>query len=339
MSGGLVALSGMQRQIETTPGTALACTAVQPILGGWLKETVERRTPDEMRNSFIAAYRNYPVKNFVEVNGLTLAPTFRDMSWWGCLFWKGLGAGGPPKVSTGSVRDTSAYDYTFTPTITSDDLQTGTLEVFDDTQAWQLPFVLGNRISLGWAINGDLSVSMDLLAQRAVAATKTAGLSAVGDEQINGALTTVTLDASGGTIGTTALTTVQQMNMTWDNGFVQEFVLDGNLYPRGAHRGATKKVTIDATLLFTSSTEYTTYFQTAGIGPQRKIRIDTLGTLAGASTAYRELRVDAYTIWDDADFDTIGGQRAVKFSGHVEYNSGATHDQQVRVTTAASTTA
>lgn len=338
MSGGLVALSGMQRVIETTPGTALACTAVQPLLGGWLKENVERRAPDEMRNSFIAAYRNYAVKNFVELNGITIAPTFRDLSWWGCLFWKGLGAGGPPKVSTGSVRDTTAYDYTFTPTVASDDLQTATLEVFDDTQSFQIPYVLGNRISLGWSVNGDLTVSMDLLGQRAVAASKTAALSVVGDEQINGALTTVTIDTASA-IGTTAVTTVQQMNMTWDNGFVQEFVLNGNLYPLGAHRGATKKVTIDATLLFNSAAEYTTYYQTAAIGTQRKYRISTLGTLAGAATAYRELRVDGYVIYDDVDFDTIGGQRAVKFSGHTEYSATATHDQQVRVTTAASTTA
>lgn len=338
MSGGLIALSGMQRVIETTPGTALACTAIQPLLGGWLKEHVERHAPDEQRYSFIPTYRNYAVKNFVELPGITIAPTFRDLSWWGCLFWKGLGAGGPPKVSTGTVRDTTAYDYTFTPTIATDDLQTATLEVGDDVQNYQIPFVLGNRITLGWAVNGDLTVSMDLLGQRAVEAAKTAALSAVGDEQINGALTTVTVDTASA-IGTTSVLTVQQMQMVWDNGWAQEFVLDGNIYPRGAHRGATKKCTIEATLLFNSATEYNTYYRTSAIGTQRKWRISTLGTLAGAATAYRELRVDGYVIYDDADFDTINGQRAVKFSGHTEYAAAATHDQQVRLTTAAATTA
>jgi len=338
MSGGLLALSGMQRVIETTPGTALACTAIQPLLGGWLKENVERRAPDEQRYSFIGAYRNYAVKNFVELNGITIAPTFRDMSWWGCLFWKGLGAGGPPKVSTGAVRDTSAYDYTFTPTIATDDLQTATLEIGDDTQHFQVPFVLGNRISLGWSVNGDLTCTMDLLGQRAIPATKTAALSVVGDEQINGALTTVTIDTASA-IGSTANTTVQEMNVTWDNGWAHEFVLNGNLYPLGAHRGATKKVTMESTLLFNSATEYTTYYQTAAVGTQRKHRISTLGTLAGAATAYRELRVDVYAIYDDVEFDTINGQRAVKFSAHAEFAAAASHDQQVRVTTSSATTA
>lgn len=338
MSGGLIALSGMQRVIETTPGTALACTAIQPLLGGWLKEHVEMRVPDEQRYSFIDAYRNFPVKNFVELTGITIAPTFRDLSWWGCLFWKGLGAGGPPKVSTGAVRDTSAYDYAFTPTIASDDLNVATLEVGDDTQNWQVPFCLGNRITLGWAVNGELTCSMDLIGQRAVAASKTGSLAAVGDEDINGALTTVKIDTASA-IGTTAVLTVQQMSMTWDNQWAQENVLNGNLYPLGAHRGGKKKCTIEATLLFNSATEYTSFYQGSAIKSQRKYRISTLGTLAGAVDAYRELRVDGYVIYDDAEFDTINGQRAVKFSGHTEYASAASHDQQVRVTTAAATTA
>ena len=337
MSGGLVALSGMQRVIETTAGTALPCTAIQPLLGGWMKENVERRSPDEQRYSFIDAYRNFAVKNFVELNGITIAPTFRDLSWWGCLFWKGLGAGGPPKVSTGIVRDTTAYDYTFTPTVATDDLQVATLEVGDDVQSWQIPYVLGNRIALGWSVNGDLTCSMDLIGQRAVSAAKTAALAAVGDEQINGALTTVKIDTT--TIGTTAITTVQEMAVSWDNGWAQEYVLNGNLYALGAHRGTKKKIAISGTLLFSSSTEYTAIYQNAGIGTPRKMRISTLGTLAGAATAYRELKVDLYAIWDDAEFDTINGQRAVKFSGHAQYDSTATHDQQVVVTTAAATTA
>jgi len=337
MAGGLVALSGMQRVIETTPGTALAATAIQPILGGWLKETVERQFPDEQRYSFVEAYRNFAVKNMVEISGLTIAPTFKDMSWWGCLFWKGLGAGGPPKVSTGAVRDTSAYDYIFTPTVASDDLQTATLEIGDDIQHWQIPFVLGNKIELNWAVNSALTCSMDLLGQRAVAATKTAALAVTGDEHINGALTTVALDTS--TIGSGALTTVQEMKVSWDNGWQQEFVLNGNLYPLGAHRGATKKVTVEGTLLFTSSTEYTSIYQNAGIGTPRKIRISTKGTLAGAATAYRELKVDLYAVYEDIQFDTINGQRAMKFTAKTQYDSTATHDQQVVVTTAAATTA
>ena len=336
MSGGLIALSGMQRVIETTPGTALPGTAVQPLLGGWLKEVVERHTPDEQRYSFVDAYRNFAVKNMVELSGITIAPTFKDMSWWGCLFWKGLGAGGPPKVATGAVRDTSAYDYIFAPTITSDDLQTATLEVGDDVTSFQIPYVLGNRIALNWSVNGDLTCSMDLLGQKAVIAAKTAGQAVTGDEAINGALTTVKIDTT--TIDTTPVLTVQEMAVSWDNGWAQEFVLNGNLFPLGAHRGSKKKIAISATLLFTTSTEYALY-QNAGISGRRKIRISTMGTKVGAVTANKELKVDVYAIWDDAEFDTVNGQRAVKFSGHSEYDATATHDQSVTVTTGAATTA
>lgn len=337
MSGGLIALSGVQRVYETTAGTALPATAIMPILGGWLKETVERQFPDEQRFSFIEAYRNFAVKNMVEIGGLTIAPTFKDMSWLGSLFWKSVAAGGPPKVATGVVRDTTAYDYTFTPTVASDDLQTATLEVGDDVQNFQIPYVLGNKIELAWAVNGALTCSMDLLGQRAVAQAKTASLAVTGDESINGALTTVKIDTA--TIGTTAITTVQEMKVSWDNGWAQEFVLNGNLYPLGAHRGAKKKVAVEATLLFSSSTEYTSIYQSAGIGTPRKIRISTLGTLAGAISAYKELQVDLYTVWENAEFDTINGQRACKFSGKTQYDATAGWDQRVVVTTAAATTA
>lgn len=337
MSGGLVALSGCQRVYETTAGTALACTAVQPILGGWLKETVERQFPDEQRYSFAEAYRNFATRNMVEISGLTIAPTFKDMSWWGGLFWKGLGAGGPPLVATGAVRDTSAYDYIFTPTLTSNDLHSATLELGDDTTNFQIPYVLGNKIELNWATNSALTCSMDLIGQKAVVQAKTAALAVTGDEEINGALTTVKIDTS--TIGTTAVTTVQEMKVSWDNGWQQEFVLNGNLYPLGAHRGATTKIAVEATLLFSSSTEYTSIYQNSGIATPRKIRISTLGTLAGAATAYKELKVDVYTVWENAEFDTINGQRAVKFSGKAQYDSTATAPAIVTVTTAAATTA
>ena len=107
MSGGLIALTSVQRGYETTAGTAVPATSIQPILGGWLREVVERQFPAEQRNSFIGISRNFATKNYVEINGLTIAPTFEEVAGWGSAFWKGLQAGSPRKP-TGSIASTTA---------------------------------------------------------------------------------------------------------------------------------------------------------------------------------------------------------------------------------------
>ena len=336
MSGGLVALSGMQRGIETTSGTAVAATAIQPLLGGWLHEVVERQFPEEQRYSLIAAYRNFAVKNFVELSGITIAPTFTDLAWWGSLFWKGLATGSPRKPA-GVLSASTVYTYTHTPTVGSDDLNTATLELGDDTQNFQVPYVIGDNIALTWAPNTGLTCSMDMLGQRAVPASKTAALSVVGDEDINGALATISVDTT--LMGSTSVNTLVSANVRWANSWSQEFVLDGNLYPRGAHRGRVKQVMIDATFLFSSATEYTSIYQNSGVGTPRKTRITNLGTVIAGSTGsiQRSLAVDVYCVWQDAQFDTINGQRACKFSGIAQYDLSATHDQQVVIKNALAT--
>ena len=339
MSGGLVALSYLQRGLETTSGTAVAATAIQPILGGWLKEHIDREFPNEMRNSFIRHYRNFPLATYVEIGGLTIAPTFTDLAWWCSLFLKGLGAGAPRKPTGSGPTNTSVYTYAHTPTVASDDLNTATLEMGDDVQNFQVPYVLGNGLQLGWSASGPMTVSMNLLGQRAVAAAKTAALSVVGDEDIVGPLTTVKIDTS--TIGTTAVTTVKEMSWGIDNGWSQEFVLDGNLYARGAHRSDDRTALLSATLLFSSATEYTSVFQNyaAGGGTPRKIRIETSGTniATSAPATNRKMTVDWYGVWEDADFDTINGQRAVKFSGRSQYDATATNDWGITILNALAT--
>lgn len=336
MSGGLLALSSFQRGIETTSGTAVAATGVQPILDGWLVERVEREFPDETRNSFINAYRNFALKNYVEVSGVRIAPTFTTLAYMGSMFWKGLASGAPRKPA-GSLSAVTVYTYTHTPTATSDDLNTMTGELGDDVQNFQVPYMLGNRIELAWGATSPLVCTMDFLGQRAVAAARTAALTSPEDEDIIGPLATVTIDTS--TIGSTAVTTAVELKVAWDNQWSQEFVLDGNLYPRGAHRGGKKIVTCEATLLFSSATEYTSIFQNSGIGTPRKIRISTDGSVIAGSTGSvkRNLQADVYCVWQTAEFDTIGGQRAVKFAGMAQYDSSATWDQQVVIKNALST--
>lgn len=342
MSGGLVALSGLQRVIETTPGTAIATTAIQPILGGWMREMVERQFPEEQRYSLIKGYRNFATKNFVQLSGVTIAPTFTDLSHLGTMFWKGgaLAAGGPPKVATGVMSLLTVYTYAFVPTVATDDLVTDTFEVGDNVTNWQLPYVIGNKIELGFSNGGPMTCSMDFLAQRAVAAAKTAELAVVGDEDIIGAKAIGTLDTT--TIGTGALAVqFKDYKVSWDNGFSQEFVLNGNLYSAGHHRGGPRGADVEATVLFDSvaSTEYTAMFQNTGIGTIRKLRMGVSGsTIAGSTGSVpRKLTIDTYLIWDTAEFDTIDGQRACKFSGHTQYDATATNDWSVTLQHASAT--
>jgi hypothetical protein len=143
-------------------------------------------------------------------------------------------------------------------------------EVFDGTQNWQVPYVIGNKMELTYSRNAGLALSCDYLGQKAVKQAKTGSLSVVAAEDIVAANTVWTIDTA--TIGTTTVTNVLDAKFTLDNGWVQEFVMDGNLYPRGAHRGAGRTMQLEMTIQFINTTEYDKFRHTGPATSARSAR-------------------------------------------------------------------
>lgn len=323
---GTLPLTKFQAAIEVTPGTVLAATRIQPMaMGGLLTQNIERHKPQEQRNSYIRNYRSFQVKRFAELT-MTSSPTYEDLPWFGKGF---LGA---PTVSPTGV---TAYDYVFTPTIASDDLKTVCWEVGDDTQAYAVNYAVGNKLELNLQAAAAASMSASYLAQQAAPISFTSSLSDRVTEDINGALFTASFDAT--TIGSTAVTNVLDAKMTWDNHYQQLWTGDGGIVPSSAYRSEPRSVALEATLLFTTTTEYLAF--TADTA--RKIRFTVLGSsIAGSTPAkVRSLTIDWYGKWDTAPISDQNGIHVVKFTGESINDATASMDWKLTVRNALATLA
>src|SRR6266542_2219854 len=142
MPGGLNTLQKAQAGIEAVRGTGIAATRIVYFdRGAWFDELIGRDFPNEDRNSFIEHYRNFTTSRMATLAGVANA-TFEDAAWFLQSFAKGAVAG--------VLSNTTVYTYTFTPTAAADDLKTITWEIGNDTQAYQLPYGIGNQIEFSW---------------------------------------------------------------------------------------------------------------------------------------------------------------------------------------------
>lgn len=319
---GEMALESLQAGLESARGTLVPATRIEPILGGWFKEVVERSWPDEIRNSFIKVYRNFPIKNYIEVSGLQIAPTYEGLGWWLQLIAKG--------GVTGILSATTAYTYTFTPTIASDDLKTASLEFAMQAQNYAVGFGLGNKMELAWGHDGPMTASFDLLGQKATAQAKTGALSAGAYEDIIGPLFTCSIDTT--TIGSTLVTNVIEGKFTLDNHWAQEYAGTGFLYPNDAHRSEDRSADVELTLWADAAgvTEYN-LFRTSGAGTPRKIRTVIDGTVipGSAGSLAKRFTLDKYVVWDTAEPGEKDGKRTFQFKGKTQYDTTATYDWSI----------
>lgn len=323
MAQGLVALSKFQAGLESVRGTAVAATRIQPITG-YLIENVKRDIIHEQRNSFIDNYRNFQTKRFVELRGLTTSPTFEDLPWVCQSFLKGSVAG--------VLSATTVYTYTFTPTANADDLKTVTWEVGDDTQAFQIPFGIGDLLSLEFIADGPAKMTADYLGQKAVKQAFTGALSDRVTEDINGALMSVQIDTT--TIGSTSVTNVLAAKFTLANNWVQLWRLDGGIVPGDAYRKV-RSAQLELTVQFNNTTEYDAFVTTP---VERKVRLKVLGSvIAGsAGSVAKSLTIDWYGLWDTAPLADTNGIHTVKLIGTSMFDTTATTDFSVAIANALS---
>ena len=318
---GRVPLKKWQAAIEATPGTILAATRLQPMLSGDLVPEIKREYPKQQRGSFIANYgESYQYQQSVSLQGCTTVPTFEDLPWFLQAFAKGS--------VTAQATAVTAYNYTFTPTVATDDLQTVNWEVAGDTQTYSVPFSLGTRFRLEGGINKASVQTADYVAQRHVAQSITSNLSLRTTEAVVFAKGKAYIDSA--TIGTTQVYTVLDFSFELETGQKQHFVLDGNLYPRDSYRGETRMANLEATLAFTDTIETASFSSNT----QRKVRFTFDGSnITGSSPATtKRLTLDWYGKWAEAPFAEQDGLVVIKVKGESEYDSAAGHDWRIQVT-------
>lgn len=326
---GRVPLKKWQAAIETPSGIIKAATRVQPMLSGDLVQHFEREYPVEQRGSFIKNYGNdYQTKQFVELQGLTAVPTYEDLPWFLQHFARGLVTGSPTAVT--------AYQYVFTPSgvaASSNTLTSVTWEVANDTQNFAVPYAVGTRFHIEGGVGKPATMTVDYIAQRAVAQAISSNLSLRTVEAINTATATAYIDTT--TVGTTQVYNVLDFSFDLPTGQKQFWALDGNKYPRDVYRGEEVTASFDATLAFTDTTEYTAFTGDTA----RKVRISVSGSaIAGSSPATnKSLVIDWYGKWAEAPLGEQDGLVVIKVKGESTYDTSAAADWKITVTNDLST--
>lgn len=322
MATGAIALERLQAGLESTRGTAVAAT--RRVYGergnAWFDPTVSKEFLAESMTSYISNYRHV-VTGVTAKLGIPGYVTASDLAWWGQLFWKGGVAG--------VLSATTVYTYTFTPTVASDDLKTATFEAQSDTQGYQFPFCLGEKLEISWVAGKAVQFSADLLAQQYVAQAVTG---AIGDRTVlNGMAGTtaqVFIDNAGGTIGTTPAANVLGGKLTWTNNWMPITHNKGNLYYDDAVR-ETRSLAIELDIHFNTTTEQAALLSDA----ERLIRVQFVGpVIAGSAGNITEsVKADFYGFHTDTTFSASKAIRVVKIMGESQYDTTAGFDWAVAV--------
>jgi hypothetical protein len=306
MPAGLNTLQKAQAAIEATRGTGIAATRIVYIdRGPWPDEAIGREFPDEDRNSFIQNYRNVTVSRGPVAWPVMANATFEDLAWYLQGFAKG--------AVTGVLSNTSVYTYTFSPTAATDDLKTITWEVGNDTQAYQIPYSLGQKLELSWVGGQPVKMSAEYVGQRMIPQAFTGALSdRTGIEDIVGTTAKVYIDNAGGTIGTTQALNVLSGKITLQNRWEQITHLVGNLYPDDAQRDS-RWIDFELDIHFNNTTEFAQLLA----GGERIIRIAFQGTTIAASSppTAKAVDIDLYGYYTSAPFAASNAIRVVKVVG------------------------
>lgn len=316
MTTGLVALTNWQATIEATYGTGGTATRIVPMTAT-PKHNLEVFEGQQDRGTLISHYDGDTIatKEHVEISGATAIATFEDVPWFLQAFVKG-------GVTGSTSGHTGAYEYTFTPTATSDDLKSMCFEFGTDTQGYKIVGVLGKKLEIAYDRNSPVMLNMDFIGQRMTSTTVTNGLSQRSLEALTTGATTAYIDTS--TYGSTNPGNVLDAKITLENGteFIHE--LGGNTYP-GTYARARRTLAYEATLQFSSATEYAAYLA----GTARKLRLKTTGTsINGSNPSTAKLfQVDLYVQrWKVADFGRQGNIWTVKVSGSSAYEASLSAD-------------
>ena len=286
---------------------ATSLIPIEPVL---FEPMVVRYDPALMRNSFEKYYETVIVSEHSEIKGIKAPATFETMTNWLSYAVKGgvTATGGP-----------TAWTWSFSPSLTVDDLAGLGAEMGNDTAAYHIAALYCQRFVLD-IVRGTEStmVEADFVGQQAFAmGAKTPGLTRTGLNVVNPAYTSTFLDTT--TIGSTLVNDMASAKITIVNGFQQLYFLNGLLYPTGVAR-PTRNLELELVQWFDSATELANAMNAVGNGVERKVRLTATGPNIGTTATPNSLTVDSYLYWDAFPFKVQNDVWHVTFSGRSVYD-------------------
>ena len=311
MANGIAALRKIQIGREATAGTAVAATQV--LLGKLtMGEILALHRPDEERGSLADIHRTIVAGEDVELT-FDGDATFEQLTY---LIENAIATVADP-------GDGGDGDYTrdYDPNLTSaNTIKSFTVEYGDNIQAYETEFVATRDIEISGAMDQPWAVKSNMFGRNMSPTTFTAALTAPVVEPILTNLTVLSIDAVGGTIGSTAKASTL-VDFSWK--------LSTGWNPR-KHGGAAlyfdtlgeakMKLTCDMTLAFNSAVEAERVIYAAGT--RRLFSLVATGTLLGGA-AFKTATLEFAGIYNvvgspgEADGETI-----VSISIEGEYDPG-----------------
>lgn len=277
---GEVALRKLQAGIETTRGTAVAATRKVYATANMTKD-VALMAPMEDRGTFVRNYRS--------VQGVTEAAmtaeagaSYEDLAWWFQLMLKG--------GVTGVVRGITAYDYTFVPSGTTDDLKSATFEWGDETQAFQMPYGMVDSWSIEGTTGDFWKLNATLIGSDMAPITFTAALGDRIVEDVNMYLTKLAIGVPGAVPSSYMTGRFISFKLSGNNGLARKYFADGAAPTIGGMGRAKRELTLELT--FEGNAATITERGVWVTGTSRVARITALGSVIAGSTGSIQRTVD-----------------------------------------------
>lgn len=269
------------KENPATHGTAVAATKLWP---GTITVPADRKPAFPPIQTGRRARALDGVVNQVHVDGLTLSMengVFQAMPFLLSMCLKGAVAASEQTVGQ------SDYLWTFTPSLTASNAPDSfTVEYGDDTQAYEIEYVMGRRLTVGGTLGDDAPVSVECEAfgKQISTAAFTAGISPLAYEFMVANMVKIYVNDTWANLGVTEVT-----------GLLQEWSIEilTGLHPK-FHAAGVKTMTahgegyIDAVATFTfeGGASADTLWDDFRAGTPHAIRIEVLGSQIGTGDPY-----------------------------------------------------
>ena len=325
-----VVLRRIQAGIETTRGTAVAAT--RKVYGTTAVTRVQpRKWAVEDRGMFEDKYRGNP--ELIDAGfTLTCDATFEDLPFYSALFYNG----GISETGSGAT----GYTWTNGPDLTSDSLKTVTLEVGDESVAWQGPFGTVDTADFTFALDDTVKVALggwvqDWLAPGLTGVTFTGFTPALAEhsvESVSGWQAKLYIDAAGGTPGTTQVTgRFKAGAWSYHNQNKRKYFGDGTALFSKLGRGR-RQTHCQITFEALDINQYSAYWASPGL-QEAIIRVKLLGTGIVGSTGPvpKEMDFDFYGYWDTFVLGNVDTNTTFQMDLQAVYDTTAAKASNIKV--------
>jgi len=281
------------KETPATHGTAVAATRIFP---GTVKMPKDR-TPVKVRfldGTRLPAHKK--VINQILVDGITLAMdqgVFQGLPMLGSICLKG--------AVTASEVTTGQHDYLwdFTPSWTATNAPDSiTLETGDNTQAYEVEYVMGRRLKFSGKLGDDgfVSVECEAFGKQITPTTFTAAQALPGMELMVGNMTKIFIDAAWATLGSTEKTGIlKEWSVELTIGTHPKFLAGGTKMMSTHGEGIIDAI---ATFTFEGNADADANFDLYQAGTEKAIRIAVTGSQIGTGT-YHNLTIDMFGSFDE----------------------------------------